>query len=637
VDSAVVVIVGAGPRGTSVLERLAANVPEVAPDLRVHVHVVDPYPPGAGRVWRHDQWPTLRVNSMAEDVTMFTDETVRCEGPVRPGPSMAEWADAVRVAGLATAELTAEVRSLTATSFPTRRLQSAYLSWVFDHVVENLPDGISACVHPATVVDVREEPDGCQTVTLDDGSPPLRADAVVFAIGHLDAEPDGETARVAASAADASVVYLPPAYTAELDLSALVPGEDVIVRGIGLACVDLVALVTEGRGGRFERGPEGGLVYLPSGEEPRLWLGSRRGVPYRCKPTYRLRGSRPALPRFLAPERIDAVLTAHERVDFRRHVWPLVAQEIGWGYYHELFTGHPERVTMSLEEFEERYTAATWGSAEMVRLVANAVPAHDDRLDLEALDRPLRGLAFPSRDALDEHLRRHMRADVDRRSDPTFSADLGGFYALLSVFGQLPRFAVSGQMAARSRVADMDGWWFGFFSYYASGPPAERLEQWLALSRAGIIRFLGGDTEIEIDAERRRARAWSASAPGVVEARAVVDARLPAPSVQSTADPLLRALECAGAIGEEILHDSDGEVRTGAVRVSRDLRLLDRSGRPHPRRFAAGPATTARGAAFTRPRSNGVAFRQNDTLARAVLSLLADTPITTKEGQSRAR
>ena len=103
---------------------------------------------------------------------MFTDESVRCEGPVRPGPSMAEWADAVRAGGLVTAELTSEVRALTATSFPTRRLQSAYLSWVFDHVVASLPEGVSVCVHPASVVDVGEEPDGRQTVTLDDGSPP---------------------------------------------------------------------------------------------------------------------------------------------------------------------------------------------------------------------------------------------------------------------------------------------------------------------------------------------------------------------------------------------------------------------------------------------------------------------------------
>ena len=37
-------IVGAGPRGTSVLERICASVPELAPGVRLIVHVVDPSP-----------------------------------------------------------------------------------------------------------------------------------------------------------------------------------------------------------------------------------------------------------------------------------------------------------------------------------------------------------------------------------------------------------------------------------------------------------------------------------------------------------------------------------------------------------------------------------------------------------------
>ncbi len=52
---------------------------------------------------------------------------------------------------------------------------------------------------------------------------------------------------------------------------------------MGLAFVDLLVLLMEGRGGRFEDTPDGGLAYLPSGAEPRIWAGSRRGVPYHSK------------------------------------------------------------------------------------------------------------------------------------------------------------------------------------------------------------------------------------------------------------------------------------------------------------------------------------------------------------------
>ena len=36
-------------------------------------------------------------------------------------------------------ELAAELRALTAATFPSRRLQSAYLGWVLRHVIADLP------------------------------------------------------------------------------------------------------------------------------------------------------------------------------------------------------------------------------------------------------------------------------------------------------------------------------------------------------------------------------------------------------------------------------------------------------------------------------------------------------------------
>ena len=69
-----IVVVGAGPRALGIVERLGANAGHVgSPVERVDVHVVDPHPPGGGRVWRADQSPLLWMNSEAQDVTVFTD------------------------------------------------------------------------------------------------------------------------------------------------------------------------------------------------------------------------------------------------------------------------------------------------------------------------------------------------------------------------------------------------------------------------------------------------------------------------------------------------------------------------------------------------------------------------------------
>src|SRR6185436_16402200 len=69
---------------------------------------------------------------------------------------------------------------------------------------------------------------------------------------------------------------------ADLDLSPIAPDEPVLLRGLGLNFFDHMALLTQGRGGRFS-GEGASLRYHPSGREPRLYAGSRRGVPYQAR------------------------------------------------------------------------------------------------------------------------------------------------------------------------------------------------------------------------------------------------------------------------------------------------------------------------------------------------------------------
>ncbi|MGW2521981.1 FAD/NAD(P)-binding protein [Streptomyces sp. NPDC001617] len=572
------VIVGAGPRGTGLIERIAANAPELYDGSGLDIHLVDPYQPGAGRIWRAAQSPLLWMNTHAEDATMFTDETVVMEGPVREGPTLHEWA------------------GIDGRVFADRQLQGAYLRWVHEEAVAALPPSVTVHHHPRRALRVSGPREGRQQVWLEGRPQPLLADLVVLAIGHLDAEPDERQGELAAYAEAHGLVYLPPDFTADSDLSALTAGEPVLVRGFGLAFVDLMVLLTEGRGGRYE-----GDTYVPSGREPVLYVGSRRGVPYHSKIGYDWSGERPPLPRFFGPTQIDELLGREGGFEFRRDVWPLVEKELGFAHYHRLFTVHPERTSMSWGDFEEKYAAGS--AAEIRALVASAVPDPADRLDLVALDHPLDGVRYGSFDEFQDGLRTYVEQDLSRRHDPEYSPDLAVFLGLLSVYGQL------------IRLGDIGPWWHGFFSYLASGPPGPRLRQMLALSRAGVLKFLGAD--VAVTAEDGVFRASSATVPGAfVEARALVEARLPEPTVERARDGLLRELRADGAT----------ETPEGLLRVEPgDGRVLDRAGRPHPRRFALGPFTDGRTpGAFTRPRTGGPAFRQNDAAARAVLRFLAE-------------
>lgn len=599
-----VVIVGAGPRGTGILERIAANAPagqagwDFATGTPLDIHLVDPYPPGGGRIWRQDQSPLLWMNSQAEDVTMFGDESVRLAGPLHTGPTLHEWAG---IAGR---------------TFADRRLQGGYLNWVYEKSLAALPSGITVHYHPRRALRVTGPRKGRQQVWLDGSAQPLSADLVVLALGHLDAALDEEQRALADHARRHGLTYLPPDYTADSDLTALAPGEPVLVRGFGQAFVDLMVLLGEGRGGRFEKqgGDPAELTYRPSGREPVLYVGSRRGVPYHSKIGYALAGERPPLPRFFGPAEVAALLARRGQpseaggsgggLDFRRDVWPLVAKELGFAHYHRLFTAHPERTRAgwTWAAFEKAYAEANPYGPDLGVLAAVAVPAPADRLDLAALDRPLAGVRYAALPAFQERLRSHVRADLARRHHPAHDADLAVFFALLSVYGQLVR------------LGDIGTWWHGFFSFMASGPPGPRLRQLLALSRAGLVRFLGAG--MTVTARPGAYAATSRTVPCSVTARALVEARLPDPAGNRVRDPLLARLYADGAAATP----------AGLLAVDPDdFRVLDRTGRAHPRRFALGPYTDARGAAtFSRPRTDSPVIRQNDAVARAVLGFLRD-------------
>ena len=627
-----VVIVGAGPRGAGVLERLVASAPELLGDALsgagVDVHLVDPDPAGAGRIWRHEQSPLLAMNSMAADVTMYTDDSVVCDGPIAPGPSFWDWAQDLRDNGDPEAEmgdeLAAELRAVTASTFPTRRLQSHYLGFVLRDVIGRAPAGMRVHVHRTTATDVRDDGPR-QTVTLADGST-LRADVVVLASGHLDATPTDDELALAARASEHGLRYLVPEQTTDSDLSVIRPGETVLARGLGLAFVDLVVLLFEGRGGRFEpdSSDPGVLHYVPSGEEPVLVGGSPRGATYHSKTHYQLRGGRPPLPRFLTPE-VTGELIATGRVDVATQVWPLMAKEIGWGWYHELFVGHPEQVRTGWEPFAARYAELDWDSGEMAALIADTVPDPLDRLDLDALDRPLDGIHASDVDTLQPLVRERIAEDLRQHVDPRHTPHLGAFVAMLSVYGETTRLAGSEALTARSQAVDLPRWQ-SFFNSVASGPPGFRVREMLALCRAGFLRFVGAGMEIELDGDGFHATSTTLAGAPPVTAPILVDARLPDPSLSRTVDPLLGSLLERGEVAESTLVDDDGTLlrNTGLLAVRpADGAVLDAAGRPHPRRFAVGPHTTVKVAgAFTRPGMNAQSLRYNDAVARAVLAAL---------------
>ncbi|WP_199839731.1 FAD/NAD(P)-binding protein [Streptomyces sp. XY431] len=663
-------VIGAGPRGLSVLERLCANERSSPSGATVTVHVVDPAPPGAGRVWRTDQSRHLLMNTVASQITVYTDDSVRIDGPVEPGPSLYEWAKSLasegspdrpagRPAGQAAGRgghepgrheppahepgrhepggtgrqpdgpdgaALAEAAALGPNTYPTRAFYGHYLHAAFRAVVAAAPPTVTVRVHRSRAVamaDAHGFPGGPQGVRLEDGTRLNRLDAIVLAQGHLPARPTPREARTASLARIHHLDYITPANPADVHVTAR-PGQTVLLRGLGLNFFDHMALFTLGRGGRFEPA-DGGLVYRPSGAEPRLYATSRRGIPYHARGENEKGAYGRHLPRLLTAEVVAELRERTRRggpVRFATDLWPLVSREVEAVYYGALLTARARGAER--EAFTDRFLTADDPAAV---LDDHGIP-EADRWSWDRLSRPYAGREFTDRADFRDWLLDHLRHDVAEARAGNLSGPLKAALDVLRDLRNEIRMAVDHSgIAGDSYRDDLDGWYTPLNAFLSIGPPVERIEQLIALIEAGVVELLGPGTEIRIDPVDPAFAAHSTAVPGPpVRASVLVEARLPEPDLRRTDDPLLRHLldteQCAAY---RIPGPAGTGYPTGGLAVTeRPYRLLDGRGRAHPRRFAYGVPTESVHwvtAAGIRPGVDSVTLGDSDAIARAVLAL----------------
>ncbi|MFJ7902211.1 FAD/NAD(P)-binding protein [Streptomyces sp. NPDC096198] len=604
---------GAGPRGLAVLERLCANH---TGERRLTVHVVDPCPPGPGRTWRTRQSHHLLMNTVTSQVSQFTDDSVHCAGPVRPGPSLYDW---LQRAGSGAAGDGAGAEQLGPDDYPSRAQYGRYLEWVFAHLVATAPDTLRIVVHPATAVALDEDATG-QRLTLGDGTRLTGLDVVVLALGHGPNEPAAEERRLTAFADRHGLRYLPAANPADLDLDGITSGETVALRGLGLAFFDVLALLTEGRGGKFVPSPDG-LQYLPSGQEPVLYAGSRRGVPYQARGENQKGPTGRHEPLFLTLDAVRRIRTT-SGATFRRDVWPLLDAEVRAVYHHALVARRADRP--AADRFLAEYLAAP--AAERTGVLRRHGVAAADEWDWERIERPWGDREFTDPTDFNRWLLDYLREDAHNARGGNVDNPLKAALDVLRDLRNEVRLAIDhGGITGTSYRDEVVGWFTPLNAYLSIGPPLSRIEEMTALVDAGVLQVVGPRTRVRPDPLGEGFLIGSDAIPGSeVRATTLIEARIPDVDLRRSGNPLLRQLLSTGQCRTHRIAGPDGAYETGGLDVTRrPYRVVDAEGVPHPRRFAYGVPTEFvhwATAAGIRPGVGSVILEDADAIARAALA-----------------
>ncbi|MBO0461290.1 FAD/NAD(P)-binding protein [Enterococcus sp. DIV1298c] len=594
-------IIGAGPRGLSMLERLLYNNQQ---EKEIEILLFDLSGIG-GKVWRVDQPKEVLMNSLASQVTMFTDETLSSGGVVANGINLYQWAKELAPSYLEKTNIKEkevflrEAADLSENQPTSRRFFGAYLQWFYEELQERFPDRFDYVQQLVTEVTKKDTRYVVETI-----EETYVVDQLILATGHWEHEFTTEENQLSGYAAAHDLFYQGPANPADVDLSMIPAKEPVFIRGLGLCFFDYIGLLTQQRGGRFvEQG--GKLVYLPSGEEPIVYCGSRRGFPYYPHGRNQKKVGEVAKPVILTQERLETYYRTKKLSG--QDFFAELKKELELFYYKKVI--EERGLAISLSEFQEVFLV----SSENEWLQQYPELSHDlwswDLLD-HLTDHTL---PYPemSRKYIEDQISEAQKGNVDGPLIATLDA--------LKDWRNLVHQVMLWEVFSAKEYKEVLWQWFNTFdAFFTIGPPLRRTQELAALIDAGIFRlveppftiagknghFCLEDRELTFDY--------------------LIEARLPKNDLQTTSNPVLKNLREKQILQPFQLHDSSGEYVSGAVAVERSSsRVIDANGEVQNNLFCIGIPTEGvewLTASVPRPHVDFWNLKQIDHIAQLILA-----------------
>ncbi|ALS01549.1 oxidoreductase [Enterococcus silesiacus] len=606
-----IVIVGGGPRGLSVLERIVEWSRE---EQVVQITMFDPYGPG-GKVWREDQPLSLLMNSVASHVTLFTDETLSTKGPIAKGPNLYEWAQHEAAVFIKQnnvenkQKLLEECASLGPNDHCSRVFYGLYQKWFYEYVQTRMTEQTSVKFFKDTVRAVKKQDEKFLVYTK---AVEATADTVILALGHQEIELTRSEKELASYASEHRLFYSSPKNAADAHLEAITDQTPVIIRGLGLVFFDYLTLLTSDRGGHFEE-EQGKLIYRCSGKEPKIIVGSRRGMPYHARGVNQKGYGKEYQPRFLKEKSLNK-FKRKERFSAEQF-FELLKKEVEFAYYSALLKERYPKVNQVrfCEEF-----IRTKGASSILEKYSIA---ETDYWDWSIIEQPDQEIT--EAESFRSFISRYLEWDFKESTKGNLSGPFSTALDSLKDLRDEVRFTLDQKLFSDD---DYKKWLWDWFTplnaFLSIGPPLERTAELKALIDAGVVTML--EPGMKIETGKGEFVAYSAKNPvQKYQAHFLLEARLPKTANQISLNPLVQQLLREEMAGLHELELANGELyQTGALLVDyKTNQVQSKAGKTIVGLFCYGVPTEGihwLTAATSRPGTDPWNLREADVIASTI-------------------
>lgn len=569
-------VIGGGPRGLSVIEALAFLMENHPPSKSVNIKLFDTHAPGAGRIWRPDQQECLLMNTLAGQVTMFSQGIATKENArAGYGPSLKDWLN--------------PQRPDTPDFYAKRRDYGRYLEFVFERLRSSIPTPHRLSAQRAAVLDICKLA-GRYRLSLTDETV-FWSDAILLCTGHASSTTSALSHMIEIpKISDCRLIAGDSC--ADLDLAPITPESSVGIVGMGLGFLDIMASLTEGRGGHFIESSVG-LRYQPSGREPKIIAGSRSGLPIPPRARNQKNGWC-FKPKFFTRQNINQLREklCTSDLDFDNDVWPLIVAEMEGTYYTALI--HNTYGSSAADAFNTAHVGQRdpWHGLPPA-LVAEFALDEFEPFNIAALKEPFAGRQFSSEEEFQSECIAYLKHEIAKaRQGNLTNAEKQTLDIIREIRDELRDLVEFSGLSENSLVDEFLNTFAPIGSQLAAGPPIERVEQVNALIEANILSVIGPNMRLEHDPKTDQISMFS---PMVTDkkhyVKHLVDSRTPFPGLAETANPLLVRLRDAGFIAPWSHKGGGGRIQGGVDIDRQSFRLRDASGQLHDMAFALGIPT----------------------------------------------
>lgn len=539
-----IAIVGCGPRGISVLERLAVLLSSSQKDGRQYsenlvIHVIDAIEIGAGRIWSKNQPSWLLMNTPARETTMFSGSPDEYEARPGAGPSLSQW-------WLEFDHLNAEPDGLA-----PRAVYGKYLHFVFKQIVDNLSKYATVNLVEDTAIDLRRTADMRWKIILQK-HPELIANRVVLTTGHSLTELDKTHHEFQKfSKRKQGKKYIRGDSAADMNLAEITPHSNVGIMGCGLAFYDVVISLTEGRGGRFRVKEDGQYAYVPSGLEPKIYAGSRSGVPFPARAVNEKPADFLYTPSLFTANRMLRLRDFREqgKLHFREDVLPWLEAEMQLVYvactlrarFGEIVAREFTEKTLGNIHEDIKASQAQQIILQTATLfgLSNVLP-----VELYKWSRPFQGRTFNNSIEYASALKEWIGHDISNAIQGNLTSPFKAATDVLRDVRPILKLAVDyGGLTPESHRDDFLGCFVPIYSMLSAGPPVKRLRQILALIESGLLTLAGPGAQFSVSDLDGGFLIDSADVSGseyLVDT--LIDARIPTPNVRIDISNLTKCL-----------------------------------------------------------------------------------------------